>query len=72
MTNILNKGDLSKLKEIGLNRIVDGFGDVLGCNIGGDSGSIQRGRMYIRDILNEISQSIDPDNHIHLFDEDDE
>jgi len=62
----LRKNDIAKLKEIGLDKLISDFGDVIGNNIGGDEDSIKVARMYMIDFLNEVSRMVDPQNHTHI------
>jgi len=68
MSNI-SKNDLSMLKDIGFDNLIQEFGEIVGSNMGGDEYSEKKARMFMRDFLNDLSLNLDPDNHSNLDDE---
>lgn len=66
MTYQLNRDDLMKLKEIGLSKIVQDFGEVLGYNCGGSEETVERSKDWIEDILNDLFRSVCPEDYIYV------
>lgn len=65
----LNREDISKLKDIGFEKVVSDFGDIIGAKFGGAEEDLLEARNWVRHALNELSLVLDPNNHIHLNDE---
>jgi len=69
MTYRLKPSDLEKLQEVGFENLVHDFGEIVGFWMGGNEDAYRRARGMMCDFLNGISRELDPDNHVHLHDD---